>query len=61
MTEKGVYLRENGECVGPFHTREDALRFLVLMELSGESIEGIEIVETDAVPDTGCPSSFTDS
>jgi hypothetical protein len=41
----GIYLRENGEFVGPFQSRGDAERFLELMELFGESAEGIEIVE----------------
>ncbi len=47
MAGKGIYLREKDEYVGPFYSREDAERFLVLMELSGESREGIEVVEIE--------------
>jgi hypothetical protein len=42
--EKQVYLREGSECIGPFRALEDALRFLLLMALSGESLAGIEIL-----------------
>ncbi len=45
MLRKGIYLREEGQYVGPFHTREDAELFLIAMEASGESLEGIEILE----------------
>ncbi len=41
---KGIYLRENGDYVGPFRGREDVERFLTLMEVLGESLAGIEIV-----------------
>ncbi len=47
MIRKGIYVREEDEYVGPFNSREDAERFLVLVELSGESSKGIEIVEID--------------
>ncbi len=42
-----IYLREANEFVGPFASRGDAERFLTLMKLSGESLEGIETVEID--------------
>ena len=40
-----VYLREKNEYVGPFCNRGDAARFLIAMAASGESLEGVEIVE----------------
>ena len=43
MRKLGIYLHEGNEYVGPFRTREDAERFLILMESYGESREGIEI------------------
>ncbi len=46
---KLIYLQEADEYVGPFHSRGDAERFLVLMRSFGESLEGIEIVEIDGV------------
>ena len=49
-----IYLRERDEQVGPFHSRQDAERFLVLMELFGVSREGIEIVELDTSARPGC-------
>ncbi len=42
--EAGIYLREGEEYVGPFCAREDAERFLYLMDLFGAGHEGIEIV-----------------
>jgi hypothetical protein len=48
---KPVYLHEADEYVGPFASREDAERFLILMEAHGVSSEGIEIVEVDAEAD----------
>jgi hypothetical protein len=52
MSILGIYLREGTEQIGPFHSRQDAERFLFLMELFGTSIEGIKIVELEiaAVP-----------
>ncbi len=47
MRMAGIYLREQDEQVGPFHTRQDAEHVLILMELFGVSCEGIEIVELD--------------
>ncbi len=47
MPRKKIYLRNGHEYVGPFYRREDAVRFLILIESSGESSEGIEIVELD--------------
>ena len=47
MSRNGIYLREGAEYVGPFYSREDAERFLVLMEFCGESREGIENVKMD--------------
>ncbi len=47
MTAKrmGIYLCEQDGEIGPFRTRQDAERFLVLVESLGMNIEGIEIVE----------------
>jgi hypothetical protein len=45
MKREGVYLAENGTYVGPFGSRGDAQRFILLMELSGEDPAGIEIVD----------------
>ena len=43
-----IYLREaGGRYVGPFKSREDAERFIRLMELCGENWEDSEIVEED--------------
>ncbi len=39
MVGKGIYLREKDVYVGPFYSREDAERFLVLIELSGGSLK----------------------
>ncbi len=47
MRSIGIYLREEDELVGPFNSRRDAERFLLLMELSGSSSKGIEIAELD--------------
>ena len=47
-SKKGIYLREEGEYVGPFLTLADAEVFLELMKLFGGSCEGIEIVIEDA-------------
>lgn len=52
MPRKAIYLREEGDYVGPFCSREDAERFLVLIALHGESREGIEIVEIDNAAET---------
>ncbi len=41
----GIYLREENEYVGPFHSLDDARRFLELMQAFGEDLTGIEIVE----------------
>ncbi len=46
--KKGIYLREQGEHVGPFHSLADAEAFVDLMKLFGENCEGIEIVIADA-------------
>ena len=54
----GIYLREGDEYVGPFRGREDAERFLSLMELLGESPEGVKIVELMA---DGRPESREDT
>jgi len=37
--------------VGPFCSREDAEKFIVLMELFGASCEGVEIVELETDSD----------
>jgi hypothetical protein len=43
-----IYLREaGGQYVGPFKSREDAERFIRLMELCGENWADSEIVEED--------------
>jgi hypothetical protein len=43
-----IYLRERGgQYVGPFKTRQDAERFIKLMELCGENWAGAEVVETE--------------
>ena len=38
-----IYVCEGCERVGPFDALEDALRFLLLMESSGEDLDGIVI------------------
>ncbi len=48
--KKGIYVREGTEYVGPFRSNADAEVFLRLMQLHGESLNGIEVVE---VRDTG--------
>jgi hypothetical protein len=47
MRRPGIYLREADTYVGPFGSRADAQRFLILMGLFGDRLEGIEIVELD--------------
>ncbi len=47
MREKGIYLHEADEYVGPFSSRRDARRFMALMKLFGTDADGIEIVELD--------------
>jgi hypothetical protein len=43
-----IYLREEeGQYVGPFKSREDAKRFIELMELCGEDWAGTEVVEEE--------------
>jgi hypothetical protein len=43
-----IYLRERGgQYVGPFKTRQDAERFIKLMELCGENWAGAEVVEKE--------------
>jgi hypothetical protein len=55
-----IYLREEeGQYVGPFKSREDAKRFIELMELCGEDWAGTEVVEEEgrldpSVPPTDC-------
>ncbi len=46
---KLIYLREANEYVGPFASRGEAELFLGAMVLSGENLEGIEIVEIDNI------------
>ena len=50
----GIYVREGDEQVGPFHSRQDAERFLILMELFGTRREGIELIEVDTTARPGC-------
>ncbi len=54
MGRTGIYLCEGDEYVGPFQSHEDAERFLLLMKASGESPEGIEIVELSNAAGVGC-------
>jgi len=50
------YLREEeGQYVGPFKSREDAKRFIELMELCGEDWEGTEVVEEEGRLDPMVP------
>ena len=45
-----IYLREEeGQYVGPFKSRQDADRFIKLMELCGEDWADTEIVEEQGV------------
>jgi hypothetical protein len=49
-----IYLREvGGKYVGPFKSREDAERFIRLMELCGENWADSEVVEEDCNDSTG--------
>ncbi len=52
MTTTRIYLHEKDGYVGPFYRRQDAKLFLELMELFGESLEGIEIVEIETTAKT---------
>ena len=48
MKGRGVYLREGGgRYAGPFGDREEARRFIMMMESFGESCDGVDIVETE--------------
>ncbi len=50
------YLREEeGQYVGPFKSREDAKRFIELMELCGENWAGTEVVEEEGGFDLTIP------
>ncbi len=53
MRKVGIYLREGEEQIGPFYSRQDAERFLLLMSLFGASCAGIEIVERDITTQPG--------
>jgi hypothetical protein len=55
MRKIGIYLHVGNEYVGPFRTRGDAERFLILMKLHGESCEEIEItnLKIEAPPRSG--------
>jgi hypothetical protein len=44
---KRIYVREGEESVGPFRAREDALRFIALIECFGVGSEGIEVIEVN--------------
>lgn len=45
-----IYLREGGgQYVGPFKSRQDADRFIWLMELCGEDWVDTEVIEEDGV------------
>ena len=51
-----IYLREEGgQYVGPFKSREDAKRFIELMELCGEDWAGTEVVEEEGRFDPSLP------
>ncbi len=48
MRGRGVYLCEGGgRYAGPFEHREDAERFVKMMESFGESCAGVDIVEME--------------
>jgi hypothetical protein len=49
----GIYVREGNEYVGPFLNNADAEVFLGLIELQGESVDGIEIVEVRETENAG--------
>ncbi len=57
MSEKGIFLHEADEYVGPFSSRRDARRFMALMKLFGSDADGIEIVELN-LPSGDERSSF---
>jgi hypothetical protein len=45
-----IYLREvGGQYVGPFKSRQDAERFVGLMEMVGEDWADSEVVEEDRI------------
>jgi hypothetical protein len=45
-----IYLREGGgQHVGPFKSREEAERFIKLMELCGENWDDAEVMEEDGI------------
>jgi len=45
-----IYLREaGGQYVGPFKSREEAERFIKLMELCGENWDDAEVMEEDGI------------
>jgi hypothetical protein len=51
-----IYLYErDGQYVGPFKSREDAARFIELMELCGEDWTGTEIVVVEGTLDPTIP------
>ncbi len=45
-----IYLREGGgKYVGPFKSRNEAERFIKLMDMCGENWEDAEVVEEDGI------------
>jgi hypothetical protein len=42
---RGIYVHEGKAFVGPFATHKDAQHFIRLIELFGESTEGIEVLD----------------
>ena len=51
-----IYLCErDGQYVGPFKSREDATRFIELMELCGEDWTGTEVVVVEGTLDPTIP------
>ncbi len=50
MRKAEIFVCEGNEHVGPFCSRQDAERFLVLMELFGTNCEGITILEIERRP-----------
>ena len=51
-----IYVCEReGQCIGPFKSREDATRFIELMGLCGEDWTGTEVVAVEGTLDPTVP------
>jgi len=63
IVKNEIYLRKGADFVGPFHSFEDAERFLQLMTFFGEDCSDVKIVEINQATkqeDSRTESGFSD-